>query len=71
MDRPIARLWSEGLQAVQTLVQRWVVGSAGARTMSGAAAAYGPERSSFRFTTSGNPIGGFTNCMDGLRLPLL
>ena len=66
MDRLIARLWSEGLQAVQTLVQRWVVGSAGARTMSGAAAAYGSEGSSFRFTTSGNPIGGFTNCIDGL-----
>jgi hypothetical protein len=66
MDRLIARVWSEGLQAVQTLVQRWVVGSAGARTMSGAAAAYGSEGSSFRFTTSGNPIGGFTNCIDGL-----
>ena len=66
MDRLIARVWSEGLQAVQTLVQRWVVGSAGARTMSGAAAADGSEGSSFRFTTSGNPIGGFTNCIDGL-----
>ena len=59
-------VWPVGLQAVQTLVQRWVVGSAGARTMSGAAAAYGSEGSSFRFTTSGNPIGGFTNCIGGL-----
>ena len=34
--------------------------------MSGAAAAYGSEGSSFRFTTSGNLIGGFTNCIGGL-----
>ena len=55
MDRLIARVWSEGLQAVQSLVQLWVVGCAGARATPGAAAAHGSERSSFRLTTSGPP----------------
>ena len=35
MDRTIARVWSEGLQVVRSLVQLWVVGCAGARAIPG------------------------------------